>query len=117
MTDTNETDDELEPTTVRLSPRVELPKQTLAPDAPPVEQALDALRYVPSPEILALTEAAEVVAELGRLEERDEIELVSAWARAHNRAALNAVAVYIAGPVGDRAARALKALLAEAENT
>jgi hypothetical protein len=90
---------------------VELPSPSTPPDAPGLEEAPALVRYVPTAEILALTDAAEVLTALGKLETpREEHELVSAWTVAGNRAALNAVAVHVGGPLADRAARALKRL-------
>jgi hypothetical protein len=86
-----------------------LPSPSVPPDAPSIDDAPELARYVPTPEVLALTDAADVLTELGKLETaREEHELVSAWAVAGNREALTAIAVHVGGPIGDRAARSLK---------
>lgn len=93
---------------------VELPSPSVPPDAPSLEEAPELKRYVPTPEILALTEPADVLTALGKLETpREEHELLSAWAVAGNRAALTAVAVHVGGPLGERAARSVKRLTPE----
>ncbi len=90
---------------------VQLPSPSTPPDAPSLEEAPALKRYEPTPEILALTEPADVLTALGKLETpREEHELLSAWTVAGNRAALNAVAVHVGGPLGERAARSLKRL-------
>lgn len=90
---------------------VQLPSPSTPPDAPSLEEAPELKRYVPTPEILALTEPADVLTALGKLEtSREEHELLSAWAVAGNRAALTAVSVHVGGPLGERATRQLKRL-------
>jgi len=90
---------------------VELPSPSAPPDAPSLEDAPELARYVPTPEILALTGSAEVLQALGSLASpREEHELLSAWAVAENRAALTAVAVHVGGSLAERAARSLKRL-------
>lgn len=97
------------PTMARAS--VELPAPSTAPEAPGLEDAPELVRYVPTPEVLALEDSAEVLQALGKLETpREEHELLSAWAVAGNRAALTAVAVHVGGALSDRAARSLKRL-------
>lgn len=98
-----------EPTFTRRS--VELPSPSTPPDAPSLEEAPALARYVPTAEILALTEAADVLTALGKLATpREEHELLSAWTVAGNRAALTAIAVHVGGHLAERAARALKRL-------
>lgn len=93
---------------------VALPSPSTPPDAPSLEEAPELKRYVPTAEVLALTEPADVLTALGKLETpREEHELLSAWAVAGNRAALNAVAVHVGGPLGERAARSVKRLTPE----
>lgn len=90
---------------------VQLPSPSTPPAAPSLEEAPELKRYVPTPEILALTEPADVLTALGKLETpREEHELLSAWAVAGNRAALTAVSVHVGGPLGERATRQLKRL-------
>ncbi len=90
---------------------VVLPSPSILPEAPTLDEAPELQRYVPTPEILALTEPADVLTALGKLATpREEHELVSAWSVAGNRAALNAVAVHVGGSLGSRASRALKRL-------
>jgi len=97
--------------TLTRAEAVELPSPSTPPDAPSLEGAPELQRYVPTPEVLALTEPADVLTALGKLETpREEHELLSAWTVAGNRAALNAVAVHVGGPLGERAARSLKRL-------
>lgn len=97
-------------------PFVSLPTPSTPPEAPSIEEAPALARYVPTAEVLALTDAADVLTALGKLETpREEHELVSAWTVAGNRAALNAVAVHVGGPLADRAARALKRITPETQ--
>lgn len=92
-------------------PAVPLPSPSTPPDAPSLEDAPELARYVPTAEILALSDAADVLTTLGKLATpREEHELLSAWTVAGNRAALTAVAVHVGGSLGERAARALKRL-------